>query len=281
MAEIQGEEYISGKGYKHGTWFRKAKTWDIYSSLAGKSYEDIEKLYTEGKLDEKVAKLFEQLRALKEEGADINQMLADQDEAMREAFTGTTKDSIADSVIQGLAQGKRSAKDFADDFQEMLNNAVLQGVKMKALEEPLRKWYESFAEASGNGLTEANIAELKAQYDKIIEDAAKQLEDAEKITGLSITGTEAGRQAAAKGLGASMTQESASEIIGIGNALMIYADKTSTGVTNINALLVEGLTVMNRIAANTDRLENIEKDIRRIRDNTLDMLNQGILIRKY
>ena len=279
MAEIQGEEYISGKGYKHGTWFRKAKTWDIYSSLAGKSYEDIEKLYTEGKLDEKVAKLFEQLRALKEEGADINQMLADQDEAMREVFTGTTKDSIADSVIKGLAQGKRSAKDFADDFQEMLNNAVLQGVKMKALEEPLRKWYESFAEASGNGLTEANIADLKAQYDKIIEDAAKRLEDAEKITGLSITGTEAGRQAAAKGE-ASMSQDSANELNGNFNALLIYADKTSTAVTNINTLLVEGLTVMNRIAANTDRLENIENDIRSMRNSMIDMLNKGLLIRK-
>lgn len=279
MAEIQGEGYISGKGYKHGTWFRKAKTWDIYSSLAGKSYEDIEKLYTEGKLDEKVSKLFEQLQKLKEEGADINQMLADQEEAMREALTGTTTDGIADSIIQGFAEGKRSAADFADSFQEMLNNAVLQGIKMKALEEPLRKWYESFAEASGNGLTEANIADLKAQYDKIIEDAAKQLEDAEKITGLSITGTEAGRQAAAKGV-ASMSQDSANELNGNFNALLIYADKTSTAVTNINTLLIEGLTVMNRIAANTDRLENIEKDIRTMRGCMIDMINKGLLMRK-
>lgn len=279
MAEIQGEEYISGKGYKHGTWFRKAKTWDIYSSLAGKSYEDIEKLYTEGKLDEKVSKLFEQLKKLKEEGADINQMLADQEEAMREALTGTTTDSIADSIIQGFAQGKRSAADFADDFQEMLNNAVLQGIKLKALEEPLRKWYESFAEASGNGLTEASIADLKAQYDKIIADAAKQLEDAEKITGLSITGTEAGRQAASKSI-ASMSQDSVNELNGNFNALLIYADKTSTAVTNINTLLVEGLAVMNRIAANTDRLENIEKDIRSMRSSMIDMLNKGLIIRK-
>lgn len=111
LRQIQGEQYISGVGYRHGTWFRKAKTWNEYSSLAGKSYEDIEKLYTEGKLEEKVAKLFERLRDLKEEGTDINQMLADQDEAMREALTGTTTDSIADSVVKGLAEGKRSAKD--------------------------------------------------------------------------------------------------------------------------------------------------------------------------
>ena len=278
MAEIQGEGYISGKGYKHGTWFRKAKTWDIYSSLAGKSYEDIEKLYTEGKLDEKVSKLFEQLQKLKEEGADINQMLADQKEAMREALTGTTTDGIADSIIRGFAEGKRSAADFADSFQEMLNNAVLQGIKMKALEEPLRKWYESFAEASGNGLTEANIADLKAQYDKIIEDAAKQLEDMEKVTGTTVG--DIGRQAAAKGLAAAMTQDSANELNGNFNAMLVYLDKTSTGVTNINSLLVEGLTVMNRIAANTDRLENIEKDIRTMRNGVIDMINKGLLIRK-
>lgn len=278
MAQIQGEEYKSGKGYKHGTWFRKAKTWDIYSCLAGKSYEDIEKLYTEGKLDDKVAKLFEQLKKLKEEGADINQMLADQEEAMRETLTGTTTDSIADSIIQGFAEGKRSAADFADSFQEMLNNAVLQGIKMKALEEPLRKWYESFAEASGKGLTADNIADLKAQYDKIIEDAAKQLEDMEKVTGLPV-GAEAGRQAVAKGV-ASMSQDSANELNGNFNALLIYAEKTSTAVVNINTLLVEGLTVMNRIASNTDRLENIEKDIRSIRNSMIDMLNKGLLMRK-
>lgn len=278
MAEIQGEDYISGKGYKHGTWFRKAKTWDIYSGLAGKSYEDIEKLYTEGRLDEKVSKLFEQLQKLKEEGADINQMLADQEEAMREALTGgTTTDSIADSIIQGFAEGKRSAADFADDFQEMLNNAVLQGIKMKALEEPLRRWYESFAEASGNGLTEANIADLKAQYDKIIEDAARQLEDMERVTGTTVG--DAARTSAAKGI-ASMSQDSANELNGNFNALLIYADKTCAAVTSINVLLVEGLAVMNRIAANTDRLENMEKDIRSMRGSMIDILNKGLIIRK-
>lgn len=279
MAQLQGEQYVSGKGYKHGTWFRKAKTWDEYSSLAGKSYEDIEKLYSEGKLDEKVSKLFEQLRALKEEGGDINQMLADQDEAMREAMTGTTTDSIADSILQGFAQGKRSAADFADDFQAMLNNAVLQGIKMKALEEPLRKWYESFAVASGNGLTEESIADLKAQYDKIIADAAKQLEDMEAVTGMPI-GAEAGRQAVAKGIGASITQDSVNELNGNFSAMLIYLDKTNTTVTNINTLLVEGLSVLNRIAVNTDRLEAIENHMKTMNGNLLQMLNKGLIMRK-
>ncbi|SEF86119.1 hypothetical protein [Parabacteroides chinchillae] len=278
LAQIQGEDYISGVGYKHGTWFRKAKTWNEYSSLAGKSYEDIEKLYTEGKLEDKVAKLFEQLKELKEEGADINQMLADQAEAMREAWTGTTVDSIADSIIQGFAEGKRSAADFADSFQEMLNTAVLQGIKMKVLEEPLRQWYESFAAASSGGLTADKIADLRAQYDKIIADAAKQLEDTEKITGIPV-GAEASRTAAAKGI-ASMSQDSADQLNGNFNALLIYQDKTSKAITNINTLLVQGLSTLNRIANNTDRLENIEKDITSMRSNFQQIINNGILLRK-
>lgn len=277
-AKLMGEEYITATHYKHGTWFRKAKTWNDYGSLAGKTYEEIESLYTQNKLTDAARALFEQLKKLKEEGADVAGMMDDLNEEMKESWTGTTVDSIADSIIKGFAEGKRSAADFADSFQEMLNNAVLQGIKMKALEEPLRKWYESFAEASGKGLTADNIADLKAQYDKIIEDAAKQLEDMEKVTGLPV-GAEAGRQAAAKGV-ASMSQDSANELNGNFSVLLIYAEKTSTAVTNINTLLVEGLTVMNRIAANTDRLENIEKDIRSMRNSMIDMLNKGLLMRK-
>ena len=278
-AKLMGEEYISGTHYKHGTWFRKAKTWNDYSSLSGKTYEEIESLYTQDKLTEAAKTLFEQLQKLKEEGEEVSDMMDDLNEEMKEAFTGTTVDSITDSIIRGFAEGKRSAKDFADDFQQMLNNAVLQGIKMKALEEPLRKWYESFAEASGAGLTESNITDLKAQYDQIIENAARQLEDMEKITGTAIGNIASDRTATAKS-GALISQDSANEISGNIYALLIYADKTCQGVTNINTLLVESLTLMERIAKNTDRLENIERDIAIMRSSFQDVENRGLILRK-
>ena len=77
-----------------------------------------------------------------------------------------------------------------------------------------------------------------------------------------------------------MSQDSANELNGNFNALLIYADKTCAAVTSINVLLVEGLAVMNRIAANTDRLENMEKDIRSMRGSMIDILNKGLIIRK-
>lgn len=273
LRQIQGEQYISGVGYRHGTWFRKAKTWNEYSSLAGKSYEDIEKLYTEGRLEEKVARLFEQLRALREEGVDIDQMLDDQEESMREALTGTTTDSIADSIIQGFAGGKRSAKDFADDFQEMLNNAVLQGIKMRALEEPLRKWYESFAEASGAGLTESDIADLKAQYDKIVENAAKQLEDMERVTGNKIDSTLT--QQARAGAFTTMTQDTASELNGRFTAIQINVSEIKGCVLDMRTFLSKGLEYSEEIARNTSYCKRLD----RIDRTLLEILTNGLKVK--
>lgn len=273
LRQIQGEQYISGVGYRHGTWFRKAKTWNEYSSLAGKSYEDIEKLYTEGRLEEKVARLFEQLRALREEGVDIDQMLDDQEESMREVLTGTTTDSIADSIIQGFAGGKRSAKDFADDFQEMLNNAVLQGIKMRALEEPLRKWYESFAEASGAGLTESDIADLKAQYDKIVENAAKQLEDMERVTGNKIDSTLT--QQARAGAFTTMTQDTASELNGRFTAIQINVSEIKGCVLDMRTFLSKGLKYSEEIARNTSYCKRLD----RIDRTLLEILTNGLKVK--
>lgn len=276
--KLQREQYVSATHYKHGTWFRKAKTWNDYDSLAGKTYEEIESLYTQDKLTDSAKTLFEQLQKLKEEGEDVAGMIDDLNEEMKEAFTGTNTNAIADTILQGFAEGKRSAKDFADDFQKMLNEAVLQGVKMKALEEPLRGWYESFAAASQNGLTADSIASLKAQYDNIIEDAAKQLEDMEKVTGTTI-GDVIDRTSTAKGI-ASMSQDSADELNGNFYALLIYADRTSQGVTNIQAQLTEGIAQLQRIAYNTDRLEAIEKDIRQTRSTLQNIENRGLILRK-
>ena len=283
-AKLMGEEYVTATHYKHGTWFRKAKTWNDYASLGGMTYEQIESLYTQDKLTESAALLFERLKALKEEGEDVAQMIDDLNEQMRQDFTGTTTDSIADSIIDGFAEGRRTAQEFADDFEGMMREAVLQGVKLRALEKPLRQWYEQFAEASANGLTEGGIASLREQYDKIIADAARQLEAMERITGITIAAEEAaaeeaGRTAVARGI-ASMSQETASELNGNFYSLLIYADKTYQGVLSIREELIEGLSLMERIARNTDRLEAIERDMASMRGGMQDIINRGILLRK-
>lgn len=279
--KLMGENYISGTGYKHGTWFRKAKTWNEYSSLAGKSYEDIESLYTQDKLDGAAKTLFERLKALKEEGADVVGMMDQLNEEMKESWTGTTSSAISDSIMQGFLDGKKSAIDYADDFEDLMRNAMMKSIQMKYLEAPLQKWYEKFAQDSETGLTSDKIAELRKAYDQIIESAAKEAENLEKITGIGMATGEAGRTAVAKGI-TSVSQDSFDEYRGSVNALQYITANIDKNVTDIQVQLYKAAEKWIQIEENTRycrKLEGIEKDIRTVSNGIQDIRDNGIILR--
>lgn len=279
--KLMGEKYISGQGYKHGTWFRKAKTWNEYSSLAGKSYEDIESLYTQDKLEGAAKTLFERLKALKDEGADVVDMMDQLNEEMKENWTGTTSSAISDSIVQGFIDGKKGAIDFADDFKGLMRDAMMKSIQMKYLEAPLRKWYEKFAEGSESGLTDDKIEELRKAYDQIIETAAKEAENLEKITGIGMA-DEAGRSATAKGI-TSVSQDSFNEYLGRVYALQYITANIDKNVTDIQAMLYRAAEKWVQIEENTRycrKLEGIEKHMKEMKNGISAMVNNGVLMRK-
>jgi len=56
---------------------RKTKAVDITESLAGKSFDELEQLFLKGELEGKAKDLFEALQKIKQEGVDIDKLLAD------------------------------------------------------------------------------------------------------------------------------------------------------------------------------------------------------------
>lgn len=279
--KLMGENYISGTGYKHGTWFRKAKTWNEYSSLAGKSYEDIESLYTQDKLDGAAKTLFERLKALKEEGANVVDMMDQLNEEMKESWTGTTSSAISDSIAQGFLNGKKSAIDYADDFKDLMRNAMMKSIQMKYLEAPLQKWYEKFAQDSETGLTSDKIEELRNAYDKIIETASKEAENLEKITGIGLAADDAGRTAVAKGI-TSVSQDSFSEYLGRVYALQYITANMDKNITDIQVMIYRAAERWIQIEENTRycrKLEEIEKYMKEMKNGISTMANNGILMR--
>lgn len=280
-SKLMGERYISQTNYRHGTWFRKAKTWNDYESLSGKTYEEIEKLYTQDKLEGAAKTLFERLKQLKDEGADVVDMMDDLKTEMQEAWTGTTVSAISDSIVQGLIDGKKGAIDFADDFKGLMRDAMMQSIQMKYLEKPLQQWYEKFAEDSETGLTSDKIEELRKQYDKIIETAAKEADTLEKITGIGMA-ADAERTATAKGLQA-MSQDSANELNGRFYALQYITANIDKNVTDIQSLLYRAAEKWIQIEENTRhcrRLEVIEKYMKEMKNGISGMVNNGVIMRK-
>lgn len=281
-SKLMGEQYISQTNYRHGTWFRKAKTWNDYESLSGKSYEDIEKLYTQDKLEGAAKTLFERLKQLKEEGTEVVEMMDQLNQEIQEAWTGTTASAISDSIVQGFIDGKKSAADFADDFKGLMRDAMMKSIEMKYLEAPLQKWYEKFAKDSESGLTSDKIEQLRNQYNQIIETAAREAENLEKITGIGMATSDAQRTAEAKGLQA-MSQESANELNGRFYALQYITANIDNNVTDIQMLLYRAAEKWIQIEENTRycrRLEEIEMYMKEMKNGISIMVNNGILMRK-
>lgn len=187
--QSQSQGQITGSTYKHGTWLRKAETKYSYASLAGMDYDQLEQLFTQGKLTEGAEKLFEELRRLKEEGADVAQALKDAAEAAAELATGTTIQNLSNNIIESLRAGKNGLSNVMDDYTAIIRDALLSTFKSDVVDVEMKAFYDRLAKlASSNG--ELTDEEIKQAQDDYIE-TRKRIEEAfklrEKVTGVSLT----------------------------------------------------------------------------------------------
>jgi hypothetical protein len=252
LAQLQKESFVSGEKIKKYGGFlgigRKSKVVEELSSLAGLNFDQLEKLFMEGRLTGKAKELFEALQKLKQEGLDFDQALRDSQREIAEAITGTTAESIASSILEGFKQGKRSASDFAGDFKDLMQNALLQALQFKALEGPLNDFFDQFAAAAGSGdeLDSKEIEQLQNLYNSIITNAADQFEQLQNIADLNFSGSE-GLGNSLQGAIRGITEQTGELIAGQFGGLRLTA---------LDQLRVaqEGLRVLNNIETNTAKL---------------------------
>jgi len=225
---------------------RKTKTVEIRETLNGLSFDEMEKLFSEGKLTGRAKELFEILRKIKQEGADIDGLLAENAEAAKEIFTGTTADSIVDSIADGFASGKRSASDFADNFKDLMRNAMIESLKLRFLEGPLQAFFEEFAGAaqSGDQLTSSEIDQLQSLYNSIITNAQAQFDQLQQISGIDLAAGSGGQGRNLTGAIKGITETQADLLAGQFGGLRI------TALEQLNIARVQ-LTTMNMIQVNT------------------------------
>ena len=236
---------------------------NIIDRLINENQSAIDSLYEEllkgdigGNRAEEVKLLIEQLEA---NAVKFEELKAQYNEYL----TGTNVASIVDTIASGFEQGKRSAEDFADTFEELMRNAMLQALKMKALEGPLTKWYEDFAAASEDGLTATELASLREAYNMIITGASAQWDEMSKIIDdAASVQADTTLSGAIKGI----TQETASIIAGQMNAIRMNQAQ-SLGIMN-NQLLELG-----KIEFNTRNNVYIKRIYELIQSNSKNSIN--------
>ncbi|MEO6134759.1 MAG: hypothetical protein ABIP35_06370, partial [Ginsengibacter sp.] len=108
---------------------RKTKVVKELAGLSDTDFGELERLFTEGKLDEATTKWYQELKKVHDEIEGINESEADSIRQAAQRATATTADSIADSIAQGFADGKRSVADFADNFEDIMRQSILNSFK--------------------------------------------------------------------------------------------------------------------------------------------------------
>ncbi|OLY92512.1 hypothetical protein SAMN05444008_102366 [Cnuella takakiae] len=193
--QLQNQTAVIGKTVERGGFLGLGtRTRDITASLAGKSFEELEKLFTQGQLTGKAKELFEQLQKIKQEGVDIDRLLDENRAEAAQIFTGTTADSITDTIVDGFANGFTAVEQFADSTEDIIRKAMLNALKYQALEGPIKKLYEQFAKdaESGGGLDTGEVQSFTDSINKTIQDAALFAEQIQKATGVSLAGVAGG-----------------------------------------------------------------------------------------
>ena len=273
MAKLQKQTYKSGTERDYN-WFGGYKNVDVNSSLAGKTYAEIEALAAQGKLSKEGNDYFEALKKAKDEGVDLVKQSEEYFESLRELATGTTSSTIVDNIIEGFKAGKKSAADFADTFESLMQGAVQSALK-QLTDTRVREWYVKFAAMSSDGLTPEEKASLQADWSKIITDTAKDAANLESATGVSITDTSATREASSKGF-ASMSQDSSNELNGRFTAMNGLMYNFVEGLKLLQSTAGSILSQVIGIKGDTARLENVENGIDAIKAGIEQINTKGI-----
>lgn len=217
----------------------------------------------------------------------------------KEFDLGISSDSIADTIAEGLADGKSGFKDFAGSFEDMMRTAVINSLKTKHLEGPLKEFQKKFSELSESGgqLTEAEIEELRGMYADIIDGAKVQFDSLKDIAGLDFT---ADSENSLKGAYAKASQESITLLAGQAGAQRVIMEDIRNNMIPIreqmlairemnskgweDVKLIRDLTVKidknsEQVAENTRMIHEVASKISENTRDTVDALEGTINVK--
>lgn len=278
----EGQQITGQRTERYGGFLgigKKTRVVDITKGIGGYSYEELEKLYETNRLTESTRKLFELLRASKEEmDALVDSAAALDLEQLDRMSGGLTAESISGKIKEGLKDGRRAVKDFSGDLEDMIGDALLSAMSYTALDAPLKELVEKFRQDAKDGLSEDEINRFREGYEDIVQSGIDAIKEIEKVTGKQIgssgsLGAEAGR------INRTVSEDTASAILGFERARFDLAKQQLTAV--LSALdfesrtygqIIEQVKYLKAIEQNTRdtvaELKNVSSELKNISKNT-------------
>lgn len=296
LIQGQGQQITGEHTEKYGGFLGIAKKTKVVQDLAGlggADYDQLEKLYTEGKLVDGTKQWFEQLQKVHGEIGNIGDTTDQVNEQLKQIFTGTTADTLEQAIINGLKAGKRGFKDFSEDFGTSIQDAITSTFESGYLKDKASAYYEEFAKLSesNGGLSKDEITQLQKDYATLINGASTTYQDLFKVTGQLAPTSAASGGNTLSGAIKGITEDQANILEGVDRGIQLAVVKTNDLLAATAKLSESQLAEMQkqtlvqmeiavntkRTADNTDVLPTMRDSLKSIDKNTAD--TTGALLR--
>jgi hypothetical protein len=194
LQQIQnaGQQITGETTQKTGGFLGIGRKTEVVQQLAGLSstdFDQLEKLFTEGKLDQTTAAWFQELQKVHDELDSIGQSADDVKNQLEQVLTGTTSDAIAQSIADGLSQGYNSFADFSDDINKLLVNAIMSAFTAQQIKPAAQQLFDLLATYNQDGIiTQDEVDKFKDASADTISKITQQFDQLKQLSSLDFTG---------------------------------------------------------------------------------------------
>lgn len=154
-------------------------------------------------------------------------------ETLNEKLTGMSFDSIKDNFASMLKDLSTTSQDWADSFEDVLKEAVINGLMADNYTQQLADLRQKMADAIKGGTLADEAASLKAEYNRIKNEAMQDRNDLYAALGIQDTQDQ---QASQNGI-QSITEDTANELIGRITSMQIAVETMRISDENTRAVM--------------------------------------------
>lgn len=287
-------------------------SWDAISNVVGRSVRDADAFFNLTAEEMKKVSLYatsayaEVLAAADagykgaaqyiEQYVELAGQLEEIEFALYEKLTGVSWDSFYDDFKSLLKDMDSDAEAFADQFSEYMSDAILENLANEKYRDRLKDLYRQFAyamssdSAGGATLTEAEIAALKAERERIVNEALAERERLIEAGLIDAKNAEEERKGATKSaFGAS--QESVEESNARLTTIQVHTfemNETTKAIRTMHSVMLGFVnSIMTHIIGihkdTTDIKEKVDEmasDVKTIRTDTGGIVKNGVTLKR-
>lgn len=171
-----------------------------------------------------------------------------------ENATGISFESFSDDILESLYDVEKGAEDIADDIADYMRKALIKAMYVKQYEPEMRKWYEMWAEATGDGEIDPEEQSALDNLKKSIIQGAEA--GAAAINAQFGTGSTTEQKSTAEGF-ETMSQDTATELNGRFTALQIAGEVSKEQLVLLN-MVTNSLLQINQAGFNNTLIQMVQ-----------------------